>query len=95
MKQVTINFHRVNSDVNGNPRFVCHFLNLNTRQELDADPWITLPSKYDLALARARKVGGRKFHNKQFGGGIVFQSYSLAELQTAIERVTGREYPAE
>lgn len=27
---------------------------------------------YEYALEKARKIGGKKFHNKSFGGGIVF-----------------------
>lgn len=56
-------FKRVNNDVNGNPRYVFHFLEL-------AD-------NYSEALKIAKKIGGKKFHNKQFGGGIVIQSYNL------------------
>ena len=50
---------RINNDVNGNPRYVVHFLNLNTRAELDASPWIPISDKYSLALARAKTIGGR------------------------------------
>jgi hypothetical protein len=74
------NFTRVNNDTNGNPRYVLHFLKLNTDDELDAVQWIDVSTKYVLALARSRAQGGRKFHNKQYGGGIVFQSYNLREL---------------
>ena len=63
------NFTRVNNDVNGNPRYVLHFLDLNTDAERNAVPWIDISAKYDLALARSRAQGGRKFHNKQYGGG--------------------------
>ncbi len=66
------NFTRINSDVNGNPRYVIHFLNV--------------AGDYDTALKIARKVGGKKFHNKQYGGGIVFQSYSLPETSAALNR---------
>lgn len=59
----TSDFTRVNNDVNGNPRYVFHFLQL-------AD-------SYTEALTLAKKIGGRKFHNKQYGGGIVVQSYNL------------------
>jgi hypothetical protein len=38
-------------------------------------------------LKRARKIGGKKFHNKQFGGGIVFQSYSDNELEKDIAQL--------
>jgi hypothetical protein len=47
-------------------------------------PWIDISTKYDLALARSRAQGGRKFHNKQYGGGIVFQSYNLRGLCDAL-----------
>lgn len=69
-------FKRINNDVNGNPRYVLHFLRLCTDAELDAPT----PYSYEVALTRGRRAGGRKFHNKQYGGGIVFQSYSLDEL---------------
>ena len=59
----TDDFTRINNDVNGNPRYVFHFLEL-------AD-------NYDEALKLAKKIGGKKFHNKQYGGGIVVQSYNL------------------
>ena len=36
---------------------------------------------------RARKIGGRKFHNKQYGGGIVFQCYGAADIVPAIEKL--------
>lgn len=58
-------FKRVNNDVNGNPRYVFHFLEL-------AD-------NYSEALKIAKKIGGKKFHNKQYGGGIVIQSYNLQD----------------
>ena len=82
-----IEFTRVNNDVNGNPRYVCHFLALNTRKELDArgDDWVS--NKYEIALKRARQIGGKKFHNKQYGGGIVFQCYGASDIIPHIERV--------
>jgi len=61
----TDNFTRINNDVNGNPRYVFHFLEL-------AD-------NYNEALFLAKKIGGKKFHNKQYGGGIVVQSYNLQD----------------
>lgn len=70
-----INFTRVNNDVNGNPRLVVHFLQILTKEELNSN---LLPAsiKYDLALMRAKTVGGKKYHNKAYGGGIVFQDYA-------------------
>jgi hypothetical protein len=88
------NFTRVKSDINGNSRFVCHFLQLNTREEL-ADA-IALSQKYVLALKRARALGGKKFHNKQFGGGIVFQEYAgcLPRLCDKINQLLEEEVTA-
>ena len=90
----SLSFTRIKNDVNGNPRYVVHFLSLNTREELDrtGEQWIGVNDKYEIALKRARSIGGRKFHNKQYGGGIVFQCYSLRELMADIARVTGREF---
>jgi hypothetical protein len=93
----TIEFTRVNNDINGNPRYVCHFLELVTpfEQRLNdelgnvsnASYSTKLDILYKIAINKARKIGGKKFHNKQYGGGIVFQSYSLPELEKAILNV--------
>lgn len=72
-------FTRVNNDTNGNPRYVCHFYQLLTAEESNDYVGDFIERKYSKALARARKIGGRKFHNKQYGGGIVFQSYNIAD----------------
>jgi hypothetical protein len=89
-----INWTRVKSDINGNPRYVCHFHNLLTDAELSASAYDyqgrqIRPTKYEMAVTRANKIGGRKFHNKQYGGGIVFCTYSLQETETTIERIKG------
>lgn len=65
-----IEFKRVNSDLNGNPRYVCHFLEL--------------ANDYPTALKRGKELGGRKYDNKNFGGGIVFQSYNIQDLEQRI-----------
>lgn len=79
-----IEFTRINNDTNGNPRYVCHFLNFLT----SADEFTSLDERYELALKRARKIGGRKFHNKQYGGGIVFQSYNIRRTEEQILELT-------
>ena len=73
-------FTRINNDTNGNPRFVVHFLQL-------ADT-------YDRALYLGRQLGGRKFHNKQYGGGISFQSYNTDQLAQKIKAIKEAEYLA-
>lgn len=79
--ETKIEFARINNDSNGNPRYVCHFLNLIKDGECDG---IELSKKYEYALKKARKIGGKKFHNKQYGGGIVFQSYNIHKLERDI-----------
>ena len=87
-----IKFYRVNSDVYGNPRYVVHFLDLLTEAE-KAEP-ITLDRgfssrRYDIAVKRAHKICGVKYRGRDFGGGIVFQSYSIDDTAEAIDRVKG------
>lgn len=85
-----VDFKRVNSDINGNPRYVCNFRELLTVAEASDYETYTVSEKYNIAIARARKIGGGKFNNKQYGGGIVFQSYSLDDTVRSIAEVTGR-----
>lgn len=81
-----IDWTRVSNDVNGNPRYVCHFLNFITDND-DYDKtgvYIGIDNKYKLALERAKKIGGKKYHNKRYGGGIVIQSYNIQEDERRI-----------
>lgn len=79
MENLEIEFTRVNNDTNGNPRYVCHFLNFIKEGETGS-----ITDKYNLAIYRAKKLGGRKFHNKQYGGGIVFNAVNLQFLKNKI-----------
>ena len=69
-KNMTIELTRINNDTNGNPRLVFHYLEL-------AD-------SYSEALHIAKRFGGRKFHNRQFGGGIACQCYNKQDLIKSI-----------
>lgn len=97
----TIEFTRVNNDTNGNPRYVCHFLDIPlTEQEKDSvdnpkprlgkygeiikDNRFGIERHYDLAVKKANSIGGKKYHNKQYGGGIVFQSYNIQQTEKDI-----------
>lgn len=62
-------YHRVNSDIYGNPRYVVHYLAFLGDGERD----------YDLAHSRAKSLGGKKYRGKDFAGGFVFQSYNIEE----------------
>ena len=76
-------FTRISNDVNGNPRYVIHFLQiLNDQERL-----MPFNEKYEYALKKAKKMGGRKFSNKQYGGGIVFQSYNVFDLAQKLEKL--------
>lgn len=91
----TIDWTRINNDTNGNPRYVCHFsalINEQDRAKALADQKAGLNSSfidamYTLAIKRANKLGGKKFHNKQYGGGIVFQSYNIQNEEKHIQEL--------
>ena len=84
-----INFKRVNSDINGNPRYVCSFYHLLSETESNNYD-MSVSDQYNLALQKAKSLGGRKYHNKQFGGGIVFGSiFNIKELENKILEITG------
>ena len=83
----TLDWTRVNNDTNGNPRYVVHFLSLLSDYE-KGDKFENyldrISNMYAFALNRARKLGGKKFHNKQYGGGIAFQSYYIEDTEQGI-----------
>lgn len=63
-------FYRIDNDVNGNGRYVVHFLDI--------------ASDYSVALSIAKHFGGRKYTAKWFGGGIVFTTSSPQDLALII-----------
>jgi len=71
---------RINNDVNGNPRYVVHFYDLLNDSEGEG---LNILERFDLVVKKARKVGGKIYRGKDFGGGIVFQSY---DIQTTIKK---------
>ncbi len=76
-----VRFTRINNDANGNPRYAVHY-----NEFLNAEEKLHVPfmKQYDYALKKAKLLGGRKFHNKQYGGGVVFQSYNIDDLEKKI-----------
>lgn len=56
------NWVKIKHDLNGNPRYVVSWLGHGF-------------DSYEQALRAAKRIGGKRFHNRQFGGGIVFQAY--------------------
>jgi len=73
MTYYNITFKRVDNDTNGNPRYVCHYL--------------SLADTYSEAIKLANSIGGRKFHNRQYGGGLVFQSYNIENTAKRISEI--------
>ena len=70
-------FYRVNNDVNGNPRYVTHYLAFLREDELGV-------GDYEIAKQRANKLGFKVYRGKDFGGGFVCQSYNL---ENDVERI--------
>lgn len=91
---MSIEFTKIKHDSNGNPRYVCHYTYLLTESEKEFYSFEkeiqtfrvidNMTARYRIAVKRANKIGGRKFHNKQYGGGIVFQSYNIADTEASI-----------
>jgi hypothetical protein len=79
MKNI-LKFYKVKNDVNGNPRYCVHFLDLSHFPQGVATPDTSHVRRYELASARARFLGGRTYRGKDYGGGFVFQSYNLDDL---------------
>jgi hypothetical protein len=86
---------KVNNDSNGNPRYVCHFLSLlNDEDRKSAETFSDgtpnhrfIETMYRMALTKSKKIGGRKFSNKSYGGGIVFQTFNAEDLSKKIQEV--------
>jgi len=79
---------RINNDTNGNPRYVCHFLQLiNDDDREQCKETGDVDSLYKIALDKAKLIGGKKYHNKSYGGGIVFQSYNTRVLEAQINNI--------
>lgn len=81
MQNRKVDFTQVNNDINGNPRYVCHFLNFIS---LASDDLLDISQRYELAVKRARTIGGKKYNIKNNGGGIVFKSYNISETEKSI-----------
>ncbi len=89
LEMQSIELTRVASDINGNPRYACHFSNfINEGDRAKANhtkgSLFGIDIQYNIALYKAKAIGGRKYHNKQYGGGIVFQSYNIDDLKKSI-----------
>lgn len=57
-----IPYYRIDNDVNGNPRYVVHFLDLDVKMD---------------DYGNLKGIEPNKYRAKWFGGGYVIQSYNL------------------
>ena len=79
-----VEWTRVNSDQYGNPRYVVHFTDYERLAGLDPDYSKDLSTRYANTVKHAHKLNGRKFHNKQYGGGILFCTYEPLDVEKSI-----------
>lgn len=77
-----IDWTSITNNANGHPRYVCHFLALNTEKEKSAIADVS--QKYNIALARAKAIGGKKYHCRAYGGGITFATFDLESTERQI-----------
>jgi len=82
-----INWTRINNDSNGNSRFVCSWLACLPSSWHAHDAMLN--SSYNRVVALIARIGGRKFHNRNYAGGIVFTEYRgcLDQLEAKIEEL--------
>lgn len=91
--KTNVEFTKVNQDIYGNPRVVCHFLDfINDRDEKEANEkekqgYNRILYLFNVALKKAHKIGGSKYRGKEYGGGIVFQCYNQNELTKEILKI--------
>ena len=81
---------RIKNDVNGNGRFVVHFLDLVTESDREQAPntlervsWL-----FNRVLNRCKPYGGTKYRGKDTPGGIVFQESSETLLADTLAKVS-------
>jgi len=71
-----IEVFRISYDLNGNPRYVVHFMDLGIKL-----------TDYDNIN---KLYGFKKYRAKWFDGGVVFQSYNIEDtLNYALDKVSG------
>ena len=77
---------RVNSDIYGNPRYVIHFSSFLN----DTEKENKLKNRH-IAIYRAYKFGAKEYKGKDFGGGVVFQSYNIDSDIKRIKEIVQEE----
>lgn len=75
---------RVNNAPDGSPRYVTHFLNVINGEEKNM---LSVFKLYEYALKKAKKIGGKKYHNKSYGGGIAFTGNNPDDIKRKIKQL--------
>jgi hypothetical protein len=91
--QTNFEMTRVDCDNDGNSRYVVHFFNLVTEKDKEEARKLSqtcspfnFPThyQYEIAVNKARTIGGKRYKAKHYGGGIVFTSNSKQALAESI-----------
>ena len=77
-------FTKIRNDIYGNPRYVVHYLECMPKIYRAKQTLEELPKEYQKTVRLMRKLGGRKYHSKKYGGGITFSTYDTKELEKHI-----------
>lgn len=79
-----ITAYRVDNDVNGNPRYVVHYLDIPYRDQHDGELFWDYQRSHIEHSKQA--LFGKRYRAKWFGGGIVFTSYNVSDtIKRALE----------
>ena len=85
---MNIQYKKIKHNINGNPRYVIHFRELLTQNEFNSFTGLDkINQAYALAIKKAKKIGGKAYRGKDFGGGIVFQSFNVESTIKDIKEV--------
>ncbi len=80
-------FTRIKNDINGNPRHIIHFLDVEPPEMADQyREQYTILQRYQMAVHSAKPWGGKAYRGRSYGGGIVFSAYEF-ELAGIIDVV--------
>lgn len=77
-------FKRVRNDVNGNPRYVFHFLAF-LKDDTSCEDLGGVLNAVENVANHAKKLGFSKYRGKDFGGGLVTQSDNIQDTIRLIE----------
>jgi hypothetical protein len=69
-----IEWTKLDNAASGSPRYVCSWVSFGTKT-------------YAEAVALANKIGGTKYDNKSYGGGIVFHTYNPKHVEKQIKHL--------